>query len=110
MVAQDLQIIEPPRKPRCVLWGWFRHRRRIFPPIATRVQVGSERNDGLWVYSAGRVPRTPSKVPQTPLPKERIDAAVSTQLEQIWSQVQGKLAAAVDESTYPVWLEPLPAT
>jgi chromosomal replication initiator protein len=32
---------------------------------------------------------------------------VSTELEQIWSQVQGKLAAAVDDSTYRVWLEPL---
>jgi chromosomal replication initiator protein len=40
-------------------------------------------------------------------PKERIDAAVSTNLEQIWSQVQGKLAAAVDDATYRVWLEPL---
>ncbi|MGH2852831.1 MAG: chromosomal replication initiator protein DnaA [Solirubrobacteraceae bacterium] len=34
---------------------------------------------------------------------------MSTQLEQIWSHVQGKLAAAVDESTYRVWLEPLRA-
>jgi chromosomal replication initiator protein len=34
---------------------------------------------------------------------------VSTQLEQIWSQVQAKLAGAVDESTYRVWLEPLRA-
>jgi chromosomal replication initiator protein len=32
---------------------------------------------------------------------------VSTELEQIWSQVQRKLEAAVDESTYRVWLEPL---
>ncbi len=32
---------------------------------------------------------------------------MSTHLEQIWSQVQGKLATAVDESTYRVWLEPL---
>ncbi len=34
---------------------------------------------------------------------------MSTQLEQIWSQVQSKLAADVDESTYRVWLEPLRA-
>jgi chromosomal replication initiator protein len=34
---------------------------------------------------------------------------VSTQLEQIWSQVQDKLVAAVDESTYRVWLQPLHA-
>jgi chromosomal replication initiator protein len=34
---------------------------------------------------------------------------VSTDLEQIWSQVQGKLVAAVDDSTYRVWLQPLRA-
>ncbi len=34
---------------------------------------------------------------------------MSTELEQIWSQVQGKLMAAVDDSTYRVWLEPLRA-
>jgi chromosomal replication initiator protein len=34
---------------------------------------------------------------------------VSANLEQIWSQVQSKLAAAVDESTYRIWLEPLRA-
>jgi chromosomal replication initiator protein len=32
---------------------------------------------------------------------------VSTDLEQIWSQVQSQLMAAVDEATYRVWLEPL---
>jgi chromosomal replication initiator protein len=42
-----------------------------------------------------------------PFPKERIYAAVSTELEQIWAQVQRKLEGAVDESTYRVWLEPL---
>jgi chromosomal replication initiator protein len=36
-----------------------------------------------------------------------MDAAVSAELEQIWSHVQAKLAAAVDEPTYRVWLEPL---
>ncbi len=35
---------------------------------------------------------------------------MSTQLEQIWSQVQSKLVAAVDDSTYRVWLQPLRAT
>ncbi len=34
---------------------------------------------------------------------------MNTELEQIWSQVQGKLAAAVDDSTYRVWLDPLRA-
>jgi chromosomal replication initiator protein len=32
---------------------------------------------------------------------------VSTELEQIWSRVQSKLEAAVDDSTYRVWLAPL---
>jgi chromosomal replication initiator protein len=32
---------------------------------------------------------------------------VSTELEQIWSRVQGRLQDAVDDSTYRVWLEPL---
>jgi chromosomal replication initiator protein len=32
---------------------------------------------------------------------------VSTELEQIWSQVQRKLEAAVDDSTYRAWLAPL---
>jgi chromosomal replication initiator protein len=34
---------------------------------------------------------------------------VSTELEQIWSRVQVELAAAVDEPTYRIWLEPLRA-
>jgi chromosomal replication initiator protein len=32
---------------------------------------------------------------------------VSTELEQIWSRVQSRLEAAVDDSTYRVWLAPL---
>jgi chromosomal replication initiator protein len=39
----------------------------------------------------------------------RVNAAVSTELEQIWSRVQVELAAAVDEPTYRIWLEPLRA-
>ncbi len=54
-------------------------------------------------------PRGPLESSPTTLLKERIDAAVNTELEQIWSQVQGKLMAAVDDSTYRVWLEPLRA-
>jgi chromosomal replication initiator protein len=34
---------------------------------------------------------------------------VSTELEQIWSRVQSRLEAAVDDSTYRVWLAPLQA-
>jgi chromosomal replication initiator protein len=67
-----------------------------------------ETTSGLgYIRRAGS--QGPLECPQTPLPKERINAAVSTQLEQIWSQVQGKLVAAVDDSTYRVWLEPLQA-
>jgi chromosomal replication initiator protein len=32
---------------------------------------------------------------------------VNANLEQIWPQVQARLAAAVDDTTYRVWLEPL---
>jgi chromosomal replication initiator protein len=34
-------------------------------------------------------------------------AAVSAELEHIWSRVQAELALAVDEPTYHMWLEPL---
>jgi chromosomal replication initiator protein len=34
---------------------------------------------------------------------------VSTELDHIWSRVQAELGAAVDESTYRIWLEPLRA-
>ena len=35
------------------------------------------------------------------------NAAVSAELEHIWSRVQAELAEAVDEPTYRLWLEPL---
>ncbi len=41
--------------------------------------------------------------------EERIDAAVSAELDHIWSLVQAELALAVDEPTYHNWLEPLRA-
>jgi chromosomal replication initiator protein len=41
--------------------------------------------------------------------EERTDAAVSNELEQIWSRVQAQLALVVDEPTYRIWLEPLRA-
>jgi chromosomal replication initiator protein len=41
--------------------------------------------------------------------EKRIDAAVSAELEHIWSRVQVELARAVDEPTYRIWLEPLRA-
>ncbi len=41
------------------------------------------------------------------MPKEPLNAAVSAELDQIWTRVQGKLATAVDESTYRIWLESL---
>ncbi|MFI5009097.1 MAG: chromosomal replication initiator protein DnaA [Solirubrobacterales bacterium] len=42
-------------------------------------------------------------------PEGRINAAVSAELEHTWSRVQAELAAAVDEPTYRIWLEPLRA-
>ena len=41
--------------------------------------------------------------------EKRIDAAVSAELEDIWSRVQVELARALDEPTYRIWLEPLRA-
>ncbi len=41
--------------------------------------------------------------------EKRIDAAVSTELEHIWSLVQAELALTVDEPTFHIWLEPLRA-
>jgi chromosomal replication initiator protein len=39
--------------------------------------------------------------------EERVDAAVSDELEHIWSRVQVELAQAVDEPTYRIWLQSL---
>jgi chromosomal replication initiator protein len=41
------------------------------------------------------------------LQKELLNAAVSAELDHIWTRVQTGLAAAVDEPTYRIWLEPL---
>jgi chromosomal replication initiator protein len=41
--------------------------------------------------------------------EKRINAAVSVELEHIWSRVQAELALAVDEPTYRIWLAPLRA-
>ena len=49
-------------------------------------------------------------VPSGPLGEERIVAAVSRDLEHIWSRVQAHLALVVDEPTYRIWLEPLRAS
>jgi chromosomal replication initiator protein len=39
--------------------------------------------------------------------EKRIQAAVSAELEHIWSRVQDELALSVDELTYRIWLAPL---
>ncbi len=39
----------------------------------------------------------------------RVDAAVSAELEHIWSRVQAELADVVGEPTHRIWLEPLRA-
>jgi chromosomal replication initiator protein len=41
------------------------------------------------------------------LGEKRINAAVSEELEHIWSRVRAELALAVDESAYRIWLAPL---
>jgi chromosomal replication initiator protein len=41
--------------------------------------------------------------------EERVDAAVSDELEHIWSRIQDELSRAVDESTYRIWLQALSA-
>jgi chromosomal replication initiator protein len=41
--------------------------------------------------------------------KEQVNAAVSTQLDHIWSQVTAELSASIDEPIYRIWLEPLRA-
>jgi chromosomal replication initiator protein len=49
----------------------------------------------------------PFRVSSTFSQEERVDAAVSAELEHIWSRVQAELASAVGEETYRIWLEPL---
>jgi chromosomal replication initiator protein len=41
------------------------------------------------------------------LGEKRIHAAVSAELEHIWTRVQRELASSVDELTYRIWLAPL---
>jgi chromosomal replication initiator protein len=41
--------------------------------------------------------------------EEHVYAAVSAELQNIWSRVQAELMQAVGESTYRIWLEPLKA-
>jgi chromosomal replication initiator protein len=41
--------------------------------------------------------------------KEQVNAAVSTELEHIWSQVKTELSATIDEPVYRIWLDPLRA-
>jgi chromosomal replication initiator protein len=41
--------------------------------------------------------------------KEQVNAAVSKELEHIWSQVKTELSATIDEPVFRIWLEPLTA-
>ncbi len=41
--------------------------------------------------------------------KEQVPAAVSTELEHIFSQVKAELSSTIDEPVYRIWLEPLTA-
>jgi chromosomal replication initiator protein len=61
------------------------------------------------IYSVDRVlcgPHTNDFCPLSPF-KEQVIAAVSTELEHIWSQVRAELSATVEEPIYRIWLEPL---
>ncbi len=79
-------------------FDFSRHLRR-------RAHDSIKRSRAWGIFSRPGPPDPPTERP-LPLPKERIDAAVSTELEQIWSRVQSRLEAAVDDSTYRVWLAP----
>ncbi len=63
----------------------------------------------LEIYSPYRALRGPqSKIfHHFPHRREQVDAAVSNDLQHIWSRVSAELAGAVDETTYRIWLEPL---
>jgi chromosomal replication initiator protein len=41
--------------------------------------------------------------------KEQVIAAVSTQLDQIWSEIRAELSQTIDDPVYRIWLEPLNA-
>jgi chromosomal replication initiator protein len=41
--------------------------------------------------------------------KEQVSAAVSTELDHIWSQVRAELSATVEEPVFRIWIEPLRA-
>jgi chromosomal replication initiator protein len=60
-------------------------------------------------YSRPTGARGPSSNSRQPfaLGEKRINAAVSEELEHIWSRVRAELALAVDESAYRIWLAPL---
>jgi chromosomal replication initiator protein len=60
-------------------------------------------------YSRSTGARGPSLNSRQPfaLGEKRINAAVSEELEHIWSRVRAELALAVEESAYRIWLAPL---
>ena len=87
---------------------YSRGRRRIFPPIAAQPPRAPSEASGIVARPGPAGP--PSNSPHhCLLGEERTDAAVSLELEHIWSRVQAQLALVVDEPTYRIWLEPLRA-
>ena len=61
-----------------------------------------------YIRRAGPRAGPPSSGPPQPaFPKELLNAAVSAELDQIWTRVQSELARTVDDPTYRIWLEPL---
>jgi chromosomal replication initiator protein len=61
-----------------------------------------------YIRRAGPHAGPPSSGPPKPaFPKELLNAAVSAELDQIWTRVQSELARTVDDPTFRIWLEPL---
>jgi chromosomal replication initiator protein len=62
-----------------------------------------------YIRRAGPLAGPPSRVSFVFPLEEWVVPAVSVDLDHIWSRVRVELAAAVDEPTYRIWLEPLRA-
>jgi chromosomal replication initiator protein len=91
--------------PACSIEPWA-------PPAIFPAKCGQARLASTGVgYSRQTGPQgPPSNSSQAlSLGEERTSAAVSRELEHIWSRVQAQLGLIVDEPTYRIWLEPLHA-
>jgi len=124
-VIRPARVAIRARKPcalaRLRFFGWYvrfmlfwsiRPPRGARPSSIFSAKCGQSRQASLGVgYSRSPGPRGgPFSIVAVDSPvKERMNAAVSGELEHIWSRVQSQLALIVDEPTYRIWLEPLHA-